>query len=141
MKWLVIGVLRVYRAVISPLYGPVCRYHPSCSAYALSAVTRFGAVRGTWMAVRRVARCNPWSFGGYDPVPGTDPAHDAEIAAGTAAVVAARAAAGHRAGHRHRGEAVVRDDGEREPDPPESGAVRTPDRELSTVESHREAHP
>lgn len=149
MTWVVIGVLRVYRAVISPLYGPVCRYHPSCSAYALSAVTRFGALRGTWMAVRRVARCNPWSFGGYDPVPGTDPAHDAELAAATAATAAARAAdghpsghrAGHRVGHRHRGEAVVRDDGEREPDPPESGAVRTPDGELSTVESHREAHP
>lgn len=73
MKWILIGLLRIYRAVISPIYGPVCKYHPSCSMYALQAVTRFGAVRGSWLAVRRVIRCNPWSDGGYDPVPGTDP--------------------------------------------------------------------
>ena len=69
MKHLLIGLLRAYRFAISPLYGQVCRYHPSCSAYALEAVTVHGSLKGTWLAVRRVARCNPWSRGGYDPVP------------------------------------------------------------------------
>lgn len=141
MRWAVIALLRAYRAVISPLYGPVCRYHPSCSAYALSAVTRFGAVRGTWMAARRVLRCNPWSLGGYDPVPGTDLAHDADVATGHGSGPASDGWSGRSSGHRHRGGAVVRDDGVRESDPPEAGAVHTPDGELSTVASHREAPP
>jgi len=69
MKYLLIGVLRLYRLLISPLYGQVCRYYPSCSAYALEAVTVHGSVRGSWYAVRRVARCHPWAAGGVDPVP------------------------------------------------------------------------
>ena len=69
MKYLLIGFLRAYRALISPLYGQVCRYHPSCSAYALGAVTEHGTVRGSWLAVRRLGRCHPWAAGGYDPVP------------------------------------------------------------------------
>ena len=69
MKFLLIGFLKAYRALISPLYGQVCRYHPSCSAYALEAVTDHGAVRGSWLAVRRLGRCHPWAAGGYDPVP------------------------------------------------------------------------
>jgi uncharacterized protein len=71
MKYLLIALLRAYRFAISPLYGQVCRYHPSCSAYALEAVTRHGSVRGSWLAVRRLARCHPWAAGGYDPVPQT----------------------------------------------------------------------
>jgi len=69
MRYLLIAVLRVYRALISPIYGQVCRYHPSCSAYALEAVQRHGAMHGCWLAARRVTRCNPWAAGGYDPVP------------------------------------------------------------------------
>lgn len=69
MKYVLIGLLRAYRTLISPLYGQVCRYHPSCSAYALEAVTVHGSVHGSWFAVRRLGRCHPWAAGGYDPVP------------------------------------------------------------------------
>lgn len=71
MKYVLIGMLKAYRLVVSPLYGNVCRYYPSCSAYALRAVQVHGAVRGTWLAGRRLLRCHPWTPGGYDPVPGT----------------------------------------------------------------------
>jgi uncharacterized protein len=69
MKYVLIGLLKAYRFAISPLYGQVCRYHPTCSAYALEAVQKHGAMRGTWLAMRRVARCHPWAAGGFDPVP------------------------------------------------------------------------
>ena len=69
MKYVLIALLKAYRFAISPLYGQVCRYHPTCSAYALDAVQTHGALRGTWLAMRRVARCHPWAAGGFDPVP------------------------------------------------------------------------
>ncbi len=69
MKYPLIWLIKAYRLLISPLYGNVCRYYPSCSAYALEAVTVHGAVRGAWLAVRRLAACHPWAAGGIDPVP------------------------------------------------------------------------
>lgn len=64
-----IGFIRLWRAVLSPLYGPTCKYYPSCSAYGLDAVRAHGAVRGTALTLWRIARCNPWSDGGIDDVP------------------------------------------------------------------------
>ncbi|MDO9458211.1 membrane protein insertion efficiency factor YidD [Nocardioides sp.] len=69
MKYLLIGLLKLYRLLISPLYGEVCRYYPSCSAYALEAVQVHGSIKGSWLAVRRLARCHPWAPGGVDKVP------------------------------------------------------------------------
>lgn len=69
IRVLLIGFLRLYRLVISPLYGQVCRFHPTCSAYALGAVERHGALLGSYLAARRLIRCHPWNAGGYDPVP------------------------------------------------------------------------
>ncbi len=72
VKYGIIGFLKLYRTFVSPMYGQVCRFYPSCSAYALEAVERHGAVRGCWLAARRLVRCHPWNPGGYDPVPPTD---------------------------------------------------------------------
>jgi hypothetical protein len=64
-----IGLIRFYQIAISPLLGANCRYHPSCSQYALDAIGKYGAIRGTWFATRRILRCQPFAKGGYDPVP------------------------------------------------------------------------
>jgi uncharacterized protein len=69
MRRLVLAALRFYKAQISPALPPACRYTPTCSEYAIEAVERYGAWRGSAMAVRRVLSCNPFARGGYDPVP------------------------------------------------------------------------
>jgi putative membrane protein insertion efficiency factor len=69
VKYLVVALLKAYRVLISPLYGQVCRYHPSCSAYALDSVEAHGPMKGSWLAMRRIGRCHPWAAGGLDPVP------------------------------------------------------------------------
>jgi putative membrane protein insertion efficiency factor len=63
------GLIRSYQLLVSPVLGPSCRYLPTCSDYAAEAIERHGAVAGTWLALRRLARCHPWGGSGYDPVP------------------------------------------------------------------------
>ena len=69
MKTVLLALLRFYQYAISPMLGRNCRYHPTCSAYAVEAVERHGALKGGWLALKRVARCHPFTPGGYDPVP------------------------------------------------------------------------
>lgn len=68
-SWPLIGIVHAYRIVVSPLIGVNCRFEPSCSEYALSALRQYGAVRGTVLACRRIGRCHPWGGSGYDPLP------------------------------------------------------------------------
>lgn len=75
--WLLSLPVRAYRLVLSPYIGHGCRYQPTCSAYALDALARHGALKGGWLALRRIGRCHPLGGHGYDPVPGADPDHDA----------------------------------------------------------------
>ncbi|MGH8250131.1 MAG: membrane protein insertion efficiency factor YidD [Steroidobacteraceae bacterium] len=69
MKRLLQLPIRLYRFLLSPMLGTVCRYHPSCSAYALEAIETHGAVSGSWLALKRIGRCHPWGGRGHDPVP------------------------------------------------------------------------
>ena len=71
-----IAAIHSYRRALSPLKPPSCRFDPTCSAYALGAVERFGAARGSWLALRRLLRCHPFNPGGYDPVPEIAPGRD-----------------------------------------------------------------
>ena len=69
MKAVLLWMIRFYRRFLSPLRPPCCRFIPTCSAYALEAVEKYGALKGGFLALRRILRCNPFSKGGYDPVP------------------------------------------------------------------------
>lgn len=63
------GLFRLWQLLVSPTYGDVCRFYPSCSAYGIEAVRTHGALKGGWLALRRIGRCHPWNPGGVDPVP------------------------------------------------------------------------
>ncbi|MEM9427493.1 MAG: membrane protein insertion efficiency factor YidD [Pseudomonadota bacterium] len=69
VTWLLILPIRAYRLILSPWIGHSCRFQPSCSAYAIEALETHGPVRGLWLTLRRLARCNPWGGSGLDPVP------------------------------------------------------------------------
>ena len=69
MKAALLLLIRFYRAAISPLFPPSCRYVPTCSAYAMEAIQKYGAWKGGWLACKRILRCHPFHKGGYDPVP------------------------------------------------------------------------
>jgi uncharacterized protein len=69
MARVLLALVAAYRYLLSPMLGRSCRFFPTCSEYAMEALERHGALRGTWLTVRRVARCHPWHPGGYDPVP------------------------------------------------------------------------
>ncbi|MCA1822299.1 MAG: membrane protein insertion efficiency factor YidD [Pseudonocardiaceae bacterium] len=69
VAWTLVHILAFYRRWISPFLPPSCRFYPSCSAYAIEALTVHGALRGAWLTVRRLLRCGPWHPGGVDPVP------------------------------------------------------------------------
>jgi putative membrane protein insertion efficiency factor len=69
MRHFAVTLIRLYQWTVSPLLGPSCRFHPSCSQYALEALLRFGVLRGSVLAAKRLARCHPWHPGGFDPVP------------------------------------------------------------------------
>ena len=69
MRRLLILLVRGYRLLLSPWLGQHCRFHPTCSVYAETAIAQHGALRGTWLALRRLGRCHPWHAGGFDPVP------------------------------------------------------------------------
>lgn len=69
MKHFLVALIHAYRYLLGPWWGGSCRFSPTCSCYAEDAIARHGAVRGTWLALRRVSRCHPWHEGGFDPVP------------------------------------------------------------------------
>ncbi|MGD8483370.1 MAG: membrane protein insertion efficiency factor YidD [Thioalkalispiraceae bacterium] len=69
MRKILIALIGVYRYLISPLMGNHCRFYPSCSDYAQTAIGRFGVFRGGWLSLRRIGKCHPWHDGGVDPVP------------------------------------------------------------------------
>jgi uncharacterized protein len=69
MKKIIIGFIKLYQKVISPLTPPSCRFYPTCSHYGIEAVEKHGALKGSWLAVRRISKCHPFHEGGFDPVP------------------------------------------------------------------------
>lgn len=77
MRTLLILLIKLYRYTLSPWLGQHCRFYPTCSQYAQTAIERHGALRGTWLALRRLGRCHPWHAGGVDPVPDNPRHHSA----------------------------------------------------------------
>lgn len=75
MRKILVLFVRLYRYAVSPFLGNNCRFYPTCSSYAEQAVTEHGAIKGSWLAVRRICRCHPWHPGGIDPVPNNQNKH------------------------------------------------------------------
>ena len=69
MKWLALELIKLYQSTISQVTPASCRFSPTCSNYASEAIQRYGLIKGSWLTTKRLARCNPWTPGGYDPVP------------------------------------------------------------------------
>lgn len=69
MKWLLLKIIGFYRKYISPMTPPSCRFHPTCSEYGMTAISRFGAFKGSFLTIVRILKCNPFHSGGFDPVP------------------------------------------------------------------------
>ena len=69
VKFLVLKVIKVYQKYLSPMLGPSCRFHPTCSEYALQAIEVYGVFRGGFLAIKRILKCNPWGGSGFDPLP------------------------------------------------------------------------
>ncbi|MDN4607804.1 membrane protein insertion efficiency factor YidD [Sporosarcina highlanderae] len=69
MKTILIGLIKLYQKIISPLTPPSCRFYPTCSHYGVEAIQKHGALKGSWLAIRRISKCHPFHEGGFDPVP------------------------------------------------------------------------
>ena len=69
MRTVFITIIRAYQVAISPLLPPSCRFHPTCSAYGIEAIEKYGALKGGWLTIKRLGRCHPFHAGGFDPVP------------------------------------------------------------------------
>lgn len=73
MRKIISGIIGIYRYLLSPILGPSCRFTPTCSEYAQTAVMRFGVLKGGWISIKRIVSCHPWGKSGYDPVPEKKP--------------------------------------------------------------------
>lgn len=69
MKQILLILVKIYQRIISPMFPPSCRFTPSCSQYSYEAISQYGVLKGLWLSVKRIGRCNPWNSGGYDPIP------------------------------------------------------------------------
>jgi putative membrane protein insertion efficiency factor len=68
-SWFFVGLIKVYQFTLSPFLGKQCRFVPTCSQYGIEAIKKHGALKGSWLTIKRIVRCNPWGSSGYDPVP------------------------------------------------------------------------